>query len=214
MIGLWDKRTVPLSHTLPCDIIVRVIIMEEIKALSSAVDLLVGNDVESAAAVIQREIPFVPTKNTGRHYSTAQKIAVFARDHFIDRYSGEKLLNPGLLRAVSRLCPGAFPFQTNWRMDACHPSIWRLTPTIDHVVPVARGGNDNEGNWITTNMIHNSAKANWTLEELGWKLYPESECPMWDGLSKQFLAIYAANETLHTDAYIRDWHRATVKIYG
>ena len=140
-------------------------------------------------------------------------MAVFARDCFTDRYSGERLLNPGLLRAVSRLCPEAFPFQTNWRMDACHPAIWRLTPTIDHLVPVARGGPDTFDNWVTTNMIHNSAKANWTLAELGWSLRPAGD-PDWDGLSRQFLKICAAHEALLQDAYIRDWRHATIKFYA
>ena len=188
--------------------------MDEIKALSDVARMLVSNDIDSAAALIQREIPFIPSKNPGRHYSTRQKLAIFARDHFIDRYSGEKLLNPGLLRAISRLCPAAFPFQSNWRMDVCHPAIWRLTPTIDHVIPVTRDGGDDAGNWITTNMIHNSAKANWTLEELGWRLYPQDHNPEWDGLSEQFLSIYEAHESIHDDAYIREWYRATKKILG
>ena len=186
--------------------------MNDIEALSDVALMLANNDVDSAAALIQREIAFIPAKNPGRHYSAKQKLAIFARDHFIDRYSGEKLLNPGLLRAISRLLPEVFPFQANWRMDVCHPAIWRLTPTIDHVVPVARGGNDDAGNWITTNMIHNSAKANWTIEELGWRLYPQEYNPEWDGLSKHFLSIYEVHDTIRDDAYVREWYRVTKAI--
>ena len=192
---------------------IKVIHVDAMKVLTIAAQFLAEKNVDLAADLIQQEIPFVPARNTGRHYSTAQKLAIFAQDHFIDRYSGEMLLNPGVLRSISRLCPREFPFQTNWRMDACHPAIWRLTPTIDHVVPVARGGSDEPANWVTTNMIHNSAKANWTLEELGWKLYPLKDGQDWDGLSRQFLTIFDQYPVLHEDAYIRDWYRATSKIY-
>ena len=193
---------------------IKVIHVDEIKALAIATQFLAGKNVECASDLIRREIPFAPVKNAGRHYSIAQKLAIFARDHFIDRYSGKMLLNPGALRSISRLCPREFLFQTNWRMDICHPAIWRLMPTIDHVVPVSRGGSDEPANWVTTNMLHNSAKANWTLEELGRKLYPLKDGRGWDGLSRQFLTIFDQYPLLHEDAYIRDWYRATSKIYG
>jgi hypothetical protein len=63
-----------------------------------------------------------------------------------------------------------FPFQTNWRTDACHFAFWELVPTLDHILPVSRGGTDDESNWATTSMLRNSAKANFTLDELGWSL--------------------------------------------
>ena len=40
--------------------------------------------------------------------------------------------------------------------------------TIDHVIPVARGGADDESNVVTTSMLRNSAKSNWLLDEVGW----------------------------------------------
>jgi HNH endonuclease len=52
------------------------------------------------------------------------------------------------------------------------PAFWEVGATIDHVVPVTRGGADDESNWVTTSMARNSAKMNWTLEELGWTLHP------------------------------------------
>ena len=93
---------------------------------------------------------------------------VFARDGFVDRYSGDKLVFPGtLLRLLSALMPDEFPAHPNWKMSASHVMYWELCPTIDHLVPVARGGADNESNYVTISMLRNSAKAHWTLEELG-----------------------------------------------
>jgi hypothetical protein len=40
---------------------------------------------------------------------------------------------------------------------------WELFPTLDHVVQVARGGQDEDKDWIKTSMVLNSAKSNWTI---------------------------------------------------
>lgn len=45
-----------------------------------------------------------------------------------------------------------------------------LFPSIDHLVPAACGGADDESSWISTSMLRNSAKAHWPLDELGWTL--------------------------------------------
>ena len=55
-------------------------------------------------------------------------------------------------------------------MSESHIVFWELFPPIDHVEPVARGGPDHCKNRVTTWMMRNSAKGNWTLEELGWQL--------------------------------------------
>ena len=67
-------------------------------------------------------------------------------------------------------------------MSETHMIYWELFPTVDHVVPIARGGGDDESNWVTTSMLHNSAKSNWKLEELGWQLLPAGDIEQWDGL--------------------------------
>ena len=46
---------------------------------------------------------------------------------------------------------------------------WELIATIDHYLPVTRGGVDAPPNWMTTSQARNSAKLNWTVDELGWK---------------------------------------------
>jgi hypothetical protein len=70
-----------------------------------------------------------------------------------------------------------------------HPAYWELFPTLDHVVPIARGGWDDEANLVSTSTLHNSAKANWTLEELGWSLHPPGALSQWDGLLAWFLGF-------------------------
>jgi hypothetical protein len=106
----------------------------------------------------------------------------FHQDGFIDCYSGQRLIFPGTLRLLSLCLPEEFPFHSNWKMDRTHPAFWELFPTIDHIVPIARGGEDAETNWVTTSQLQNSAKANWTLKELRWTLVPAGSVEEWDGL--------------------------------
>lgn len=101
----------------------------------------------------------------------------------------------------------AYPYHPAWKTDVTHPAYWELGATVDHVVPVTRGGADAVSNWITASMASNSAKMNWTLEELGWELHPPGEIAAWDGMARWFLQYSAAHPEILTGR-IRDWHRA------
>ena len=57
-------------------------------------------------------------------------------------------------------------------------------------------------------MLHNSAKANWTIEELGWQLVPLGNVEMWDGQLGWFNETLKRNQSHLEDRYVRDWHRA------
>jgi hypothetical protein len=105
--------------------------------------------------------------------------------------------------------PVDFPFNPNWKMSACHIAYYELAPTIDHVVPIARGGSHDKANWVTTSMLRNNAKANWTLDELGWTLRPAGSFQEWDGLIRWFLGYVAGHPELLQESYFRRWHTAT-----
>lgn len=173
--------------------------------------LLSGNDV-AAKEVIINELPFECLPREHRSYSIKQKLSLFFRDGFIDRYSGDKLINPGFLRVLSDLFPEEFPYQTNWKQTDCHQEWWMRYPTVDHIVPIARGGKNEPSNWATTSMLHNQAKLNWTLEELGWTLHEPGNLSDWDGMSKTFVAIVEQRPALLEDRYITNWYRATKEI--
>jgi hypothetical protein len=165
----------------------------------------------SVRDVICAEYPFVAAATSGRRYTAPQALRVFLRDSFIDRYSGRRLVFPGVLRLLSRLLPQDFPFHPNWKVAETHPSYWELFPTIDHVLPVARGGADSEANWITTSMLRNTAKANWTLAELGWGLREPGSLAEWDGLTRFFLEFVDSDRSLLEDAYLRRWQGAAIR---
>lgn len=133
---------------------------------------------------------------------------VFVRDGFTDRYFGDPLVFPGALRAVSALSPSLFPYHRNWKQSLTHPAYWSHYPTIDHVVPVARGGADDESNVVTTSMLRNAAKSNWLLSELGWPTTLAPLAAAWDGLLPWFCREYEQNERLRHEPSLRPWYKA------
>jgi len=86
-------------------------------------------------------------------------------------------------------------------MDGTHQMFWVLFPTIDHVGPVARGGTGAPTNLVTTSMLRNHAKSNWTLDELGWSLHEPGSLEEWDGLSGWFGDYVARKPGVLRDSY-------------
>ena len=169
----------------------------------------IGNDrLAAAKEIIGTKYPFSPLSNAGRQYSEYQKTKIFHRDGFIDRYSGDKMVFPPVLRILSNMMPEEFPYHKHWKMSECHLGYWQLLPTVDHIIPVSRGGADKESNWVCTSQLRNSAKSNWLLEELGWQLHKSGNLSEWDGLVSWFMAYTIANPKILQDSYIHSWHRA------
>jgi 5-methylcytosine-specific restriction endonuclease McrA len=180
--------------------------------LEAVCSKLAEDRTDDAKSILQTVYPFTPFENAGRRWSKLQAMQIYIRDGFLDRYSGLPLVFPGTLRLLSLRLPDDFPFHQNWKTDRCHLAYWELCPTIDHVVPVSRGGADNETNWVTTSMVKNSAKANFLLEEIGWQLLPRRSEGDWDGLTTWFSKEIARRPESLGNAYIRDWARALEKM--
>ena len=182
--------------------------MSDSETLASVCRLLSQGSADSAGALLGREMPFQPVAPVTRKCTQRQALGVFRRDGFLCRYSGERLIFPGTLRLLSVLWPEQFPYHTNWKMGETHLAYWRLYPTVDHVVPVARGGPDDTTNWVTTSQLRNSAKSNWLLGELGWTLRPAGDLRDWDGLSGWFLEYVEAHPDLLKIPAIKSWYHA------
>ena len=176
-----------------------------------AINLLSQNKSE-AIKIIQNDYPFVYLPREKRMYTDKQKIKQFIKDGFIDRYSGQRLVNPGLLKVISYYLPNVFPYHPHWKMDECHNAYWELIPTVDHIYPIALGGTDSEENYATTSMLHNSIKNNWTLEQLQWTLYPAGDYTEWDGLTNLFIKLVEQDKELLKDTYIKRWYALSIAI--
>ncbi|WP_234707846.1 HNH endonuclease [Mycolicibacterium elephantis] len=171
-------------------------------------------DPGSAKATLKSRYPFVPVEKIVRRYSERLSMELFLRDGFIDVYTGNRLINPGVLRLLHVLLGDDFPAHPNWKASETHIAFWELFPTVDHLVPVSRGGKDEKSNWVTASMLSNQAKAHWTVGELGWERHPPGAIEEWDGLS-QWLVDYLADPTVLEGAaephrgYIGRWLKAT-----
>ncbi|MDM8524124.1 HNH endonuclease [Desulfococcaceae bacterium HSG8] len=178
------------------------------KIIEEACCEISNGNLENAKNVINVKYRFEFFKNKGRNYTNSQKTKIFLRDGFIDRYSGEKLIYPPVLRILSFLMPTEFPFHKNWKTSECHIAYWQLYPTIDHIIPVSRGGKDHESNWVSTSQLRNSSKSNWLLEELGWELNKPGNINEWDGMFFWFLNYSEQHPDILDDNYILSWHKA------
>ncbi len=185
---------------------------KKVVALQKAAECLTEKNVMEAEKIIAENYCFEPMERYERRYTAAQAMEQFFRDGFIDRYSGKRLVNPGLLRALSEKMPEAFPYHPHWKMSECHVAYWEYQPTIDHIDPIARGGEDSPDNWVTTSMMNNAAKGLFTLEQLGWTLKPLGDINEWDGLSGCFVAIVEEEPDLLEVGKIKEWYKVTKKM--
>ena len=152
------------------------------RVVQVAFEAILRGNASRAAAIIQDEYPFTPLSVERKGVPPGWATKIFFRDGFIDRYSGKRLVFPPVLKIISNALPTDFPYHPHWKMDDCHVAYWELYPTVDHVVPLARGGSDDETNLVCTSMLSNGAKANWKLEELGWQLFPAGDIQQWTAL--------------------------------
>lgn len=186
--------------------------MNKIEVLEKTANCMLSDKFIQAKQIINVEYPFRNPTTKVRKYTDKQKMYQFFKDGFIDRYSGDKLVNPGLLKVISYYMPKDFPYHPHWKMESCHNAYWELVPTIDHIYPIALGGIDTEENWVTTSMLHNSIKCNWTLEQLNWKLYPAGNYKNWDGLTNLFIKLVRKDTNLLQDRYVKKWYNLSIKI--
>lgn len=183
-------------------------------AIAEVCRALSERGAEAAVEVLRREYAFKPDPITTRRYGPVESTRVFVRDGFVDRYTGTRVVFPPVLRVLSVALPAEFPYHPNWKTDMTHPAYWEVGATIDHLVPVTRGGRDDDANWITASMASNSAKMNWSLEELGWTLHPPGDFQAWDGLIRWFLDYGTTHPEVLTNGSVRQWHRAAKLAVG
>lgn len=185
---------------------------DKAEVLRQVAILLHNKNFVLAEKMVNEKYPFTPIESSGRNYTVKQMVTQFFNDGFIDRYSGKRLVNPGILRIMSEMLPEAFPYQAHWKTDECHMAYWDLQPTVDHIYPVSLGGKDTSENWATTSMVNNSIKNNFTLEQLGWTLKDKGDIQNWDGLSKIFLEIVEQDKSLLRISRIKSYYAATKEV--
>lgn len=185
---------------------------EKADLLREISQVLLKDNLAKARDLARVNYPFQFQEKKSRQITLLQSLKLFLRDGFIDRYSGHKLIFPGLLRLLSKSMPEEFPYHQHWKMSECHIAYYELCPTVDHVIPITRGGADVESNWVTTSMLRNSAKAQWTLEELSWQLVPPGNLSDWDGLMQLYIELIESQPMFLHDNILRTFYGLAQKI--
>ena len=186
---------------------------DKVDVMADSIARLYDGDVDGARAVINTEYPFVPRVRKSRSWTRSRVLEIAKRDGFIDRYTGAKLVYPAAMKVMSELMPKEFPYHPHGDMSVGHIAWWELFPTLDHVTPIACGGDDADDNIVLCSMITNGAKSLWTLEQLDLKKRACGDMNEWDGLLKVATVLISQRSELQNDKYIKPWHTAALKLF-
>ncbi|MFI2294949.1 HNH endonuclease [Isoptericola sp. NPDC019571] len=179
------------------------------EALETALRQLAGHNLEGARTAL-REIPFVPTpRRTERWPATSTIARIYARDRYQCRYCGEKTILTPVMRLLSRIFPDEFPMHPNWKSDQTHPAFVSRSATLDHIQPIAGGGDPvAEDNLVTACWGCNRRKGDLQLTELGWELRDPAD-PHWRGLTELYEPAWIAVGRPQLSETEMTWMRAT-----
>jgi hypothetical protein len=167
-----------------------------------------AGDWSKATQILNTQLPFERGSRGTRRYNLTTRMEIFDRDGFIDRYSGRRLVFPGTLRLLSEYFKEEFPYHANWKTGVSHLAYYELYPTIDHVSPVTGDNGTNDlSNLVTTSQLLNSAKAHFTLSELGWKLHASGKIDEWDGLTEWFLKRAESEPKIVNSKPMNEWYK-------
>lgn len=154
----------------------------------AAVAFIAGQDAEARRLL---EAAPEPPANARVALSPRLRLRIYRRDGFLCRYCSRETLFEPALRLLSELAPEVFPFHPNWKRGFVHPAYPTLTPSCDHLVPVARGGAAVDPmNLVTACARCQYSKGDYLLSELrGVELQPcrPSE---WNGLTELYAQLF------------------------
>ena len=180
--------------------------------LLTVAQLVAAGNVDQARQTASERLPFTPRRRTQHNISDRDKLRVYLRDGFIDQYTGLQVWHPCALRLFAEFMPDLLPYHKNGRLDQCHILHWDLSPAVDHIVPVSRGGMHNSDNWITTSWGKNTIKSNMTLDELKWPRHSPGNLNDWDGGTGWFLGAIERRTDLSSKAPFGRWYKDTLAV--
>lgn len=165
---------------------------------------------QCSAEDVARQYPPKLSERELKRLSNYDRVSVFVRDGFLDRYTGARVIHPVALRILGEELGNLFPWHAHGSQKVAHIANWELMATVDHRIPVQRGGSNDKSNLITASMNMNGAKGMQTVEELPFDLHEPGDPEEWDGLSGWFLSyVEHKPEYMEVSGNVRDWHRAT-----
>ena len=116
--------------------------------------------------------------------SAQEKRQLHARDGYHCRFCGIPVIRPEIREKIRRAYPQALPWGK--RNAERHAAFFALWAQYDHLVPHARGGNNELSNLVVTCAACNFGRGGYTLAEMGLR-NPLERPPIaspWDGLER------------------------------
>ncbi|MBI1651175.1 hypothetical protein [Hyphomicrobium sulfonivorans] len=178
------------------------------RLLVSAGNAAALRTVDEGEQLLRQAWAHVGASRSARSTSDTEKLRVFRDDGFRCRYTGDLLLLPAYLRALSALWPETVPYHPNWKSEETHEAYWSHTASLEHINPISIGGAEAGGNWITTSMARNQLRSRFSLEALGWQVQPRSPLSDWDGGVGALLSLLKAHPNLLEGphgTYLKKW---------
>lgn len=177
--------------------------------LSRLVTDLICGDEDNAHELLHR-IRFRPQARATEKWPNRTVIAeIYKRDRYQCRYCGAKVILTPVMRLIARLYPEQFPYHPNWKADSTHPAFPARAATLDHVVPIADGGDPlARENLVTACWGCNRRKGDLRLEEIGWSLTDPAD-DSWMGLAEFFNPLWERVGRPQLGEDERWWLRAT-----
>ncbi len=156
--------------------------------------------LDTGELLIAERWPHVPRSRRKGSISQRQRIRAFLEDGCRCRYTGELLLLPAYMTALSVLWPDTFPAHRNGAALFAHDAYWSHFASVDHRDPASLGGAHGSENLVTTSMARNQLRSRFSLEELGWSERPAPEAAPWDGGAGLLLRLVESYPHILNDA--------------
>jgi hypothetical protein len=116
--------------------------------------------------------------------TSSEKQLLHSRDGYHCRFCGVPVIRKEVRDRLRKLYPGALQWENNTAMQ--HAAFQAMFAQYDHLLPHARGGNNDLQNMVVTCAPCNYGRMNYTLDEVGLA-DPRLREPIrstWDGLER------------------------------
>lgn len=182
-------------------------------ALREVVNALIRQDRRTAderMATIAHQPPPVIARRT----PSVRKLAgIYDRDRYQCRYCGAKTVLIPVMRLIAAAYPLEFPYHRHGKAGVTHPAFDFSSASLDHVIPVTRGGDAlDDDNIVTACWVCNRVKGSFPLDVLRWTLRAPAD-DTWRGLADLYPRLWDALGRPELGPNERAWLSATRVLY-
>lgn len=155
---------------------------------------------------VQKNIDVPSTERKLRMPAKAFQASVFIRDRYFCRYCNKSTVALPVMNAIAAIYPMTYRLHPHWKATETDVSFWIDMASLDHIIPLTRGGTNETSNLATSCWRCNELKGGSLLTEIGWTIQ-RPQAMDWDGLSSKLADLVA----VIPDGHIR--YRAWVEAF-